>query len=64
MSQTFTHSSCINVHFSEFGLAFIEAKQRCNARSRHSTFDASVLEIEQEDLKLFLETLCEVGEGY
>jgi len=49
---------------SEFGLAFIEAKQRCNARSRHSTFDASVLEIEQEDLKLFLETLCEVGEGY
>ncbi|KAG1819591.1 CDC45 family [Suillus subaureus] len=53
-----------DVRRNEFGLAFIEAKQRCNARSRHSTFDASVLEIEQEDLKLFLETLCEVGEGY
>lgn len=49
---------------SEFGLAFINAKDRCNARSSHNSFNASVLEIDQEDLKVFLETLCDVGEGY
>ena len=49
---------------SEFGLAFLDAKERCNARTRHGTFDTSVLEINKDDLKVFLETLCEGGERY
>jgi len=44
---------------SEFGLAFLDAKERCNARTRHSSFDTSVLEINHDDLKVFLEALCE-----
>jgi len=43
----------------EFGLAFLDAKDRCNARTRHSSFDTSVLEINKDDLNIFLETLCE-----
>ncbi|KIJ69578.1 hypothetical protein HYDPIDRAFT_80821 [Hydnomerulius pinastri MD-312] len=53
-----------DVRKNEFGLAFINAKDRCNARSSHNSFNTSVLEIDQEDLKIFLEALCEVGEGY
>ena len=49
---------------SEFGLAFLDAKERCNARTRHGTFDTSVLEINKDDLRVFLETLCEGGERY
>jgi CDC45-like protein len=46
-------------YLSEFGLAFLRAKETCNTVTRHSSFDASVLEIEQKDLKTFLSTLCE-----
>ncbi|KAF9218521.1 CDC45-like protein [Gyrodon lividus] len=53
-----------DVRKNEFGLAFINAKDRCNARSSHNSFNTSVLEIDQEDLKVFLEALCEVGEGH
>ncbi|KAJ7090295.1 CDC45-like protein [Mycena belliarum] len=48
-----------DIRKNEFGLAFLDAKERCNARTRHGSFDTSVLEINQEDLKVFLETLCE-----
>ncbi|KAK7049250.1 DNA replication initiation factor cdc45 [Paramarasmius palmivorus] len=48
-----------DVRKNEFGLAFLDAKERCNARTRHSSFDTSVLEINTDDLKMFLETLCE-----
>ncbi|EPT06085.1 hypothetical protein FOMPIDRAFT_1154831 [Fomitopsis schrenkii] len=48
-----------DVRKNEFGLAFMDAKARCNARARHGSFDLSVLEIDKEDLKMFLETLCE-----
>ncbi|KAK2467021.1 hypothetical protein APHAL10511_001279 [Amanita phalloides] len=51
------------VRKNEFGLAFLDAKERCNARTRHGTFDTSVLEIDQADLKKFLDTLCE-GPSY
>ncbi|KAI0807423.1 CDC45-like protein [Fomes fomentarius] len=51
-----------DVRKNEFGLAFLDAKERCNARTRHGTFDTSVLEINKEDLKIFLETLCEGGD--
>ncbi|KAF8636486.1 hypothetical protein AX17_003301 [Amanita inopinata Kibby_2008] len=47
------------VQKNEFGLAFLDAKERCNARTRHGTFDTSILEIDQADLKKFLEALCE-----
>ncbi|KAI6019747.1 CDC45 family [Pisolithus orientalis] len=53
-----------DVRKNEFGLAFINAKDRCNARSSHNSFNTSVLEVDREDLKMFLEALCEVGEGY
>lgn len=49
---------------SEFGLAFMDAKERCNARTRHGSFDTSVLEIKQSDLKQFLVMLCEGADGY
>ncbi|ESK92859.1 cell division control protein 45 [Moniliophthora roreri MCA 2997] len=52
-----------DVRKNEFGLAFLDAKERCNARTRHSSFDTSVLEINQADLKMFLETLCEGPEA-
>jgi len=44
---------------SKFGLAFLHAKWTCKTVTRHSSFDASVLEIEQKDLKMFLSALCE-----
>ncbi|OCH85305.1 CDC45-like protein [Obba rivulosa] len=50
------------VRKNEFGLAFLDAKERCNARTRHGTFDTSVLEINKDDLKVFLETLCDGGD--
>jgi hypothetical protein len=53
-----------HIYFSEFGLAFLDAKERCNARTKFSSWDTSVIEIEQADLKIFLETLCEGAEGY
>ncbi|KAF5372863.1 hypothetical protein D9758_001652 [Tetrapyrgos nigripes] len=48
-----------DVRKNEFGLAFLDAKERCNARTRHSSFDTSVLEINHDDLGVFLEALCE-----
>lgn len=42
-----------DVRKNEFGLAFINAKDRCNARSSHNSFNTSVLEIDREDLKMF-----------
>jgi len=50
-----------DIRKNEFGLAFMDAKERCNARTRHGTFDTNVLEINKDDLKVFLETLCEGG---
>lgn len=47
------------ISLSEFAIAFLEAKERCNARVRHGSFDTSVLEIDQQDLKLFLDALSE-----
>ncbi len=49
---------------SEFGLAFLDAKERCNARTRHGSFDTSVIEINKADLNIFLETMCEAGDRY
>ncbi|THG99216.1 hypothetical protein EW026_g3104 [Hermanssonia centrifuga] len=52
------------VRKNEFGLAFLDAKERCNARTRHGSFDTSVIEINKADLNIFLETMCEAGDRY
>jgi cell division control protein 45 len=62
--MAFAHIRQADRYFSEFGLAFLDAKERCNARTRHGSFDTSVLEINQADLRIFLETLCEGPEGH
>lgn len=48
-----------DVRKNEFGLAFLEARERCNARARHGTFDTSVLEVSKADYMVFLEALTE-----
>ncbi|KAI4525803.1 CDC45-like protein [Schizophyllum commune Loenen D] len=53
-----------DVRKNEFGLQFLDAKERCNARTRHSTFDTSVIEINKADLNIFLTTLCEGPDLY
>jgi cell division control protein 45 len=40
-----------------FGLAFQNTAQRTNARVKHDSFDASVIEVKKEDLKTFIESL-------
>lgn len=54
----------LNHVLSEFGLAFLHAQEECSARSKLVTFDTSVVEIDQADLKLFLETLNDNAESY
>ena len=49
--------------FSDFGLAFLAAKEKCNSVTRHTSLDASILEIEQKSLKTFLNALCEGPDG-
>ncbi|KAG8827466.1 hypothetical protein FRC19_002919 [Serendipita sp. 401] len=41
----------------QFGTAFLEAQNRSNARTRHTTFDTSVVEVDKEDLSAFLTKL-------
>ena len=52
----------LSEEYTKIELPSLDAKERCNARTRHGTFDTSVLEINKDDLKVFLETLCEGGE--
>ncbi|KAF8334992.1 CDC45 family [Cantharellus anzutake] len=47
-----------DVRKNHFGVAFIEAKERSNARTRQGgTFDTSVIEVKKEDFTTFLEEL-------
>ncbi|QRW14540.1 PAB-dependent poly(A)-specific ribonuclease subunit PAN2 [Ceratobasidium sp. AG-Ba] len=41
-----------------FGSAFLEAKRESNARTRHGTFDTSVVEVNMDDLQVFTEALA------
>lgn len=43
--------------YSQFGVAFLEAQSRSNARTKHSSFDTSVVEVSKEDLQAFLTKL-------
>ena len=58
MAPEFNSSSLIQTP-SEFGLAFLAAKDQCNIITQHTSLDASVLEIEKESLKTFLSALVE-----
>ncbi|KAB5596531.1 PAB-dependent poly(A)-specific ribonuclease subunit PAN2 [Ceratobasidium theobromae] len=46
-----------DVRNNAFGLAFLQAKEESNARTRHGTFDTSVVEVNMDDLQLFTEAL-------
>ncbi|KAF9501218.1 cell division control protein 45 [Pleurotus eryngii] len=48
-----------NIRKNQFGLAFIDAVERTNARGQYATFHSNVFEIAQTDLQIFLEALCE-----
>ena len=42
---------------SEFGLAFLKAKDVSNARARHGTFETSVIEVNAQDFGAFMDVL-------
>jgi hypothetical protein len=46
------------VKFSNFSLAFHEAIIKWSLDTQFGSFDASVVEINKNDLKVFLETVC------
>ncbi|KAG8821865.1 hypothetical protein FRC17_009712 [Serendipita sp. 399] len=46
-----------DVRKNQFGTAFLEAQNRSNARTKHTTFDTSVVEVDKEDLSAFLTKL-------
>ncbi|KAF8654220.1 hypothetical protein AX16_003744 [Volvariella volvacea WC 439] len=48
-----------DVRKNSFSAAFIHAQARCNAEVTHVSFDTNVIEINQTDLGIFLEALCE-----
>ncbi|KAG8704339.1 hypothetical protein FRC09_003610 [Ceratobasidium sp. 395] len=47
-----------DVRNNAFGLAFLQAKEESNARTRHGTFDTSVVEVNMDDLQVFTEALA------
>ncbi|KAG8881426.1 hypothetical protein FRB98_004361 [Tulasnella sp. 332] len=51
------------VRKNHFGSAFIEAKQRSHARTRHGTFTTSVIEVNGSDLAAFIDALEDGCEG-
>ncbi|KAG6813312.1 hypothetical protein H0H92_012125 [Tricholoma furcatifolium] len=48
---------------SDFSRTFMQAKNACHIEAQHTSFDVSVLEIPKQDLKIFLEALCEGPES-
>jgi len=45
---------------SKFSLSFHEAIEHCNVDVQFGSFDASVVEIEKQDLKVFLDAVCQL----
>jgi cell division control protein 45 len=45
--------------FSQFSQAFLEAQRKSNADIQYGSFDLSIMEIDQKDLRTFLDALCE-----
>lgn len=52
---------CASTHddFSQFSQAFLDAQQKSNADIQYGSFDLSIMEIDQKDLRTFLDALCE-----
>ncbi|KAG6854915.1 hypothetical protein C0991_009738 [Blastosporella zonata] len=48
-----------DVRKNEFGRSFIQARKKCHTETKHTSFDATVLELPQKDLKIFLDALSE-----
>jgi len=46
------------VYFSQFSLAFYDAIDKYSLDIQFGSFDASIVEINKKDLKVFLETVC------
>ncbi|KXN90547.1 Protein TSD2 [Leucoagaricus sp. SymC.cos] len=48
-----------DVKKNQFAMAFVEARDRCNAVTHHSSFDTSIIEVRKEHITAFLAALCE-----
>ncbi|KAG6891331.1 hypothetical protein C0992_008785 [Termitomyces sp. T32_za158] len=48
-----------DVRKNEFTRTFVNARKLCRAELRHTSFDATVVELPQKDLRIFLDALCE-----
>ncbi|KAG6917784.1 hypothetical protein DXG01_001056 [Tephrocybe rancida] len=48
-----------DVRKNEFSQTFLSARKKSHAETRHASFDMTVLELPQKDLKIFLDALCE-----
>ncbi|TFK76580.1 CDC45-like protein [Pluteus cervinus] len=48
-----------DVRKNAFSAAFIHAQARCNAEVKHVSFDTNVVQIDQAELPMFLDALCE-----
>ncbi|ETW85742.1 hypothetical protein HETIRDRAFT_310882 [Heterobasidion irregulare TC 32-1] len=53
-----------DVKKNEFGLAFLDAKEDSGARTRHSTFDTSILEVNEVDFDKFLVEVYRTRDKY
>jgi hypothetical protein len=53
-------------HFlhSEFGLTFLDAKEDSGARTRHSSFDTNVLEVNEADFDKFIAEVFNAKDKY
>lgn len=50
--------------YSEFGLTFLDAKEDSGARTRHSSFDTNVLEVNEADFDKFIAEVYNAKEKY
>ncbi|KAJ3564283.1 hypothetical protein NP233_g8402 [Leucocoprinus birnbaumii] len=48
-----------DVKKNQFAMAFVEARDRCNASTRHTSFNTNIIEVRKEHIKAFLAALCE-----
>ena len=53
-------SLVISLRCSKFSLSFHDAIDYCKVDVQFGSFDASVVEIEKQDLKAFLDAVCEL----
>jgi cell division control protein 45 len=49
---------------SEFGLTFLDAKEDSGARTRHSSFDTNVLEVNEADFDKFIAEVYNAKDKY